>query len=221
MGELSTYSLTDFIPFTSEVYLRLFERLNESVWPGHLLAVALGAAALVLAWRGRGRFWAMILAAAWASVGYLYHLRFYVELNWAATYFGWAFIAEAGLLAGMGLSGVFDRAGDEPTPGARIGLGVGLFAVALFPLIALVSGRDWSGAEVFGVAPDPTVVATLGLSLTAPRTRLLLLPIPLLWCLVTGATAWAVGTTSGVVTAAVGAGALGVAVWKKFAGSRA
>ena len=30
MGDLSTYALTDFIPFTREVYLRLFVRLNEA-----------------------------------------------------------------------------------------------------------------------------------------------------------------------------------------------
>jgi hypothetical protein len=44
-------------------------------------------------------------------------------------------------------------------------------------------------AEVFGLAPDPTAIGTLGFLLLARGGwALTLLPIPLLWCLASGMT---------------------------------
>ncbi|MEM9591450.1 MAG: DUF6064 family protein, partial [Pseudomonadota bacterium] len=51
-------------------------------------------------------------------------------------------------------------------------------------------GRAWSGVELFGLAPDPTVVGTLGVLLAADRIRWELLVIPVLWCAISGATLW-------------------------------
>ena len=63
------------------------------------------------------------------------------------------------------------------------------------PLSGPLAGRAWSQVEIFGIAPDPTVVATLGLVLRAPvGQRWTLLPIPLAWCAMSGATAWAMGS---------------------------
>ena len=59
-----------------------------------------------------------------------------------------------------------------------------IFALALHPLIAPLTGRAWTQAEIFGVAPDPTAVATLGVLLAASRPHWHLLAIPLLWCLI-------------------------------------
>lgn len=52
-------------------------------------------------------------------------------------------------------------------------------------------------AEIFGIAPDPTALGTLGLLVLAegaPRTRRALLVAPLLWCLLSGATLLAMGS---------------------------
>ena len=56
-------------------------------------------------------------------------------------------------------------------------------------MLAPLQGRGWASSEVFGIAPDPTAIATLGVLLLA-RGRLLpvLLPIPVLWCLLSGMT---------------------------------
>ena len=56
-------------------------------------------------------------------------------------------------------------------------------------MLAPLQGRGWASSEVFGIAPDPTAIATLGVLLLA-RGRLLplLLPIPVLWCLLSGIT---------------------------------
>jgi hypothetical protein len=43
---------------------------------------------------------------------------------------------------------------------------------------------------VFGLFPDPTALATLGLVLMAGRGHWLLLPLPAAWCAIGGATLW-------------------------------
>jgi hypothetical protein len=62
-----------------------------------------------------------------------------------------------------------------------IGIALYVYALALHPLIALVAGRPLQAAEVVGIAPDPTAIATLGLLSLAPRRAgtlpLIILPI--------------------------------------------
>jgi hypothetical protein len=202
MGDLLTYALSDFLLFSRETYHRLFELHNEAVWPAQLVAAALGIAVLaLLRWPGvaQGRAIAAILAACWFWVAWAFHLERYATINWAAVYFAAAFIVQALLLVWVGvLRGrlVFrpgrDRAG-------QAGLVVSVFALAVQPLVGLLVGRAWPGIEVFAVAPDPTVVATLGLLLTAERTPWGLAAIPVLWCAVGGATLWAMESPEAVV----------------------
>ncbi|MBU1395976.1 MAG: hypothetical protein KKE84_07510 [Gammaproteobacteria bacterium] len=74
----------------------------------------------------------------------------------------------------------------------RAGLGLLLFALLMFPLIGPLLGRNWMQAEVFGMAPDPTALATLGVLLFASvRPAWGLFPIPVAWCLLSGTTLWA------------------------------
>ena len=47
----------------------------------------------------------------------------------------------------------------------RVGLGLLLWAVLVHPVLALAMGRPWVQAEVFGLAPDPTAIAVLGVLL--------------------------------------------------------
>jgi hypothetical protein len=82
---------------------------------------------------------------------------------------------------------------------ARIGIGVLAFALVVQPFLALPFGRVWEQAEVFGVAPDPTAVATLGLLLAANRIQWIALPIPLLWCLLSGTTLWVMNAADAFV----------------------
>jgi hypothetical protein len=58
-----------------------------------------------------------------------------------------------------------------------------------YPFLPPLFGRPWSGAELFGIAPDPTAIATLGFLLAANgRLSSILVPIPLVWCLFSGLT---------------------------------
>ncbi len=178
---LLTYSLADLFPVTPVVYERLFVRLNEAVWPAHLIALAIGVAALVLACSGRPRAVPALLAVAWISAGYAFYIGLYANLNWAAWWLGVIFVGQGILLLACILRQAGERRGAALN---RMGWGIAAFGLLVWPLLAPLMGRTWSGIEVFGLAPGPTVVVSLGLIMTLPRFRVLLLPVPLLWSVV-------------------------------------
>ncbi|MCW5773910.1 MAG: MFS transporter permease, partial [Rhodospirillaceae bacterium] len=77
------------------------------------------------------------------------------------------------------------------------------FAVVAYPLLAPAVGRPWPQAELFGVAPDPTAVATLGIVLAAARGGgWALIALPLAWCLVSGLTLLAMKSPEALVPVA-------------------
>lgn len=193
MSEWWTYRLSSFLLFSPRTYYRLFELYNAAIWPAQVVAVALGAGIVVLLRRGgaaRGRLIAGILSACWLWVAIAFLAGRYASINFAATHLAWAFGVEAGLVAGIGV--VEGRMVLEWPPAdvaGRLGLAMFVFALLIEPLVGPALGRTWKQVEIFGVAPDPTVIATLGLILLA-RTRLrwLLMVVPGLWCVFTGGT---------------------------------
>jgi hypothetical protein len=190
MGEWWTYSLADFLMFAPRTYYRLLELYNREIWPAQLAALALGLAIpALLRWGGpwRGRAVAAILAAAWAWTAWMFHWRHYATINWPASWFAAGFAVEAVLLLWIGVAR--DGFAWRSHRNAAFGFGLLLFALLLQPLIGPLLGRPWAQIELFGLTPDPTAVATLGaVLLVAGPARWWLLPIPLLWCAVAGAT---------------------------------
>src|SRR5262249_49485614 len=71
---------------------------------------------------------------------------------------------------------------------AWVGVGMLAYAVAVEPFVGVLLGRPWQQAEVFGMAPDPTVIGALGVLIAGARVNWLALPIPLLWCAYNAAT---------------------------------
>jgi hypothetical protein len=192
-----SYRLSDFLLFSPRAYWRLFELHNQALWPLPLVALALGIAALALALlrpRATARWIAILLAIAWAWIGWSFMWQRYATINWTAAYAAPLFAIEALLLVVVGL----DRLTVEPRGVRSVG-GIALVALALaYPLLAPVFGRPWQGAEYFGIAPDPTAIATLGFLLMARRRFILVLyPIPLLWCLASDLTLWAMNDAQG------------------------
>ena len=188
MSEWWTYRPEDFLLFSPRVYWRLFELHNAQVWPLHVLTFASGFALVVLALRQEHlntRSIALVLAALWAFVGWSFLWSRYASINWAIAYVAPAFALEALLL--IIASTRLSRAGQDAV--ARAGLLIAVGGVVLYPLLPPLFGRSWTEAEVFGIAPDPTALATLGLLLMASGSiPLLLVPIPLLWLLLSGLT---------------------------------
>jgi hypothetical protein len=203
MPEWWTYSLSDFLLFSPRTYSRLIERHNLALWPAQLATLALGAAAGVLLRRStpqRSRLAAIILALVWAWVGWTFVARRYATINWAASYLAWLFAIEVVLLGWLVVGSGSVRLGGWRGARGRAGALLFTVALALYPLLAPALERGWSRAEVFGIAADPTVLATIGVLLAAegsPRSRWVLLAAPLLWCLVSGATLLAMGSASG------------------------
>jgi hypothetical protein len=219
MSEWWTYTLSDFLMFSPRTYYRLFELYNLAVWPGQLLALVCGAAILALWWGGgswAGRLVAAILAAAWAWVAGGYLLTRYDDINWAARSYAVGFLIQALLLTWTGV--VSNRLALRRAPGLapQAGLALLLFGLA-YPLLAPLLGRPWTQAEVFALAPDPTVVATLGVLLAASRRPGLLFVVPLLWCVVSGATLWTMGSPEAPVLPAAAVLTLAVAACTRAA----
>ena len=165
-------------------------------------------------------FFAAILAACWMWVAWAYLVRRYDTINWAASYFAGGFAVEVVLLIWTGL--VRNRlrlrpAADLPRHHRARHLSPGPFGVAAdrpARRTAMGAGRD------LGIAPDPTVVATLGVLVAADRTRWELLTIPLLWCAISGATLWTMQSPDALLMPTVALLALLVVGWKTIARRR-
>lgn len=204
MTEWWTYALSDFLLFSPRTYYRLFELHNRDVWPTQIATLAAGFGVLFLVVRNaawRGRIVSTLLAMCWLWVAWAFHFQRYAGINWAATWFAAGFAVEALLLLWIGSV----RGKLEPIVagiGSRrriAGIGLLLFALVVQPLIAPVSGRSWMQMEMFGIAPDPTVVATLGVLLPMRGPRWLLFPVPLAWCAISGATLWTMGAVDALL----------------------
>jgi hypothetical protein len=186
MSEWWTYSLSDFLMFSSRSYYRLIESYNAAIWPAHFLALVAGVIMIsAIAWPRPNlqRLAALVLAAAWGWVAWAYHLERYAEINTAAPYFAAAFAVQALLLCWLAY-----RPGNAAPAPQPLALGLSGLAICAYPLLALARDNGtWRQAEVFGIVPDPTVVATLGV-LLAWRAPAIFWLIPVSWCLVSGAT---------------------------------
>ena len=216
MSEWWTYSLTSFLLFSPRTYYRLFELYNPALWPLQIVALALGLAILVLIWRKPawcGRIVAAMLAACWLFVAWAYLLERYDTINFAARYYALGFAVQAVLLLWTGV--LRDRLHfDVSNLAGKLGLAILLYALAIHPLIAPLAGRPWTQAEIFGLAPDPTAIATLGVLLAADRAHWHLLVIPLLWCMISGLTLWTMEQPQAFAFPLLAALAVGIAGWK-------
>lgn len=184
MSEWWTYGLSDFLLFSPQTYQRLFELHNTALWPAQVAALAAGIAMILLSRRQARGVW-FIVALAWLLVAWLWFHQRYATINWAADWIAIGFALQSLLLLWQSL-----RGGPVIARGHIAGLAFMIFAVAAQPLLPLLLGRPWRQAEIFALTPGPTVIATLGLllALRAPRHLLIL---PLLWCVIAGATLWA------------------------------
>lgn len=196
MSEWWSYRPADFLMFAPRIYWRLFESINAAVWPAQLLLV--GAALAWLLWFVRRgveaapRASAVALGLSWMFVAWAFLLQRFAPINWTADGFALGFA-----LQGLGLLVLVGR-GPLQVSGYRwrrsVGLGLLLWALLGHPLLAGLAGRPWTQAEVFGLAPDPTAIGTLGwlLLLQGRRAsaRMLLRGlwlVPLVWCAISAA----------------------------------
>jgi hypothetical protein len=190
MSEWWTYTLSDLLMFSKATYFRLFELQNLALWPVQLLALGVGVALLACLAQGgarAGRVTAVLLALAWLHVAWRYFAQRYATINTGAPYFAIAFAVQAVLLFWLASRKGAPRLTEPVGSLGKLTLGIAGVGLVLYPLLAPLGGRAWTGAELFGLAPDPTVVLTLA-ALLLWRAGPLLWILPLLWCAVSGAT---------------------------------
>lgn len=185
MSDWLSYRLDSFLLFSPATYRRLIESYNADVWPWQWLALGAGAALLLWPLRGhslrrdRAVFAVLVAAWWWVAWGFL-HTRF-APINFSADYLAGLFAVQGAALLWVGfVRGVVLRRRHRPTDAiafALIALGV-----AVYPLLARASGDAWAQAAVFGLMPEPTALATLGVLLLAEPLPRALLAVPLLAC---------------------------------------
>jgi hypothetical protein len=197
MSEWWTYRLADMLMFSPRTYWRLVELYNRELWPAHAVALAAGAFML---WRTahpgpQGHRWCgLLLAAAWFWVAWGFHWQRYASIHLAASWFAAAFALQGVLLLAWAV--LPERPSTDRAPVVRIaGLLPAATAVLAYPLAGLLFGRPLAQAEVAGLMPEPTALATAGLLLGwRPRAPGVLFAIPLAWLLVAAAMLWTMAT---------------------------
>jgi uncharacterized protein DUF6064 len=210
------------LPFTLEQFLQVFADYNRAVWPAQNLLIVL-ALALVAASFLPSRIPASIiplgLALLWTWMGAVYHFGFFRRINPVAVVFGVAFLAEALLLAVWGLRTQSLTFRPRHTSRAWAGAVLLLYALVIYPKLAITLGHLYPAQPTFGL-PCPTTIASLGLLLwAAPRPPWWVWLIPLLWAAVGTSAALQLGMREDFGLLA--AGAIVVALeWDAVRGAR-
>lgn len=197
-------------PFTVEEFLGVFKSYNLAVWPMHVIAYVLGAAAVLFVFlrpRFTNRLVAGILAFFWIWMGFVYHLMFFSEINQAAYLFGILFVAQGLLLLIFGVIIPRLNFGFKLNFAFFAGLLLVLYAMAIYPIIGSALGHGYPYSPWFGLAPCPATIFTFGLLLwTRKRVPFYLYLIPLIWSIIGffAALKLGIGEDIGLLIAGVG-----------------
>lgn len=206
------------LSYTADVLQSLLAYYNQALWPGQLLAVALTLLALLLL--AFPRRWgaqaiAVVLAAGWLWVGWVYYVVRLGSIDFSAPLYGVAFLLQGLLLLWTGAI----RGGLSWAPRLDLygSVAMLLFLIAVFLLPASVwfESAGWMQLRLVGLMPLPTVLFTVGmLLLTAGKTPLHLTVVPLLWALAAAATAWTLALTAETALAALCVLSTVLLIWK-------
>lgn len=212
MGDLATYDLVHFLPFSLETYIRLFERVNEELFPVQALGWGLSLVLIVSLLRGWRIGQAVAVGIGSAACGIGFFGFYYSELVWAGPYIAATFVFQ-----GAVCSFLLARVDPEPRPVMASLVALTLLFVSSWPVL---SGLGWAAAETFGVTPDLTAVTCLAVAGVAGLRGFVAAVVPLGWLVVSAATWWALGDPGGLVVPAVGVLVFGLSTWRGVAENR-
>src|SRR5215471_5624483 len=165
-------------------FFGMFAQANTAVWPAHLVWYAAAIAAMLLAVRpvrGSSRLIAGFLAAYFVWLAIVFFRIYYTPLNDHSP----AYAVMFGLGGALFLfAGVIRDELEFQAKWDAFGLigGVFMLYALAYPVIDALTGHVFPAAPVFGVAPCPSAIFTVGLLLwTRPGMPLYVLVVPLIW----------------------------------------
>ncbi|MDP3339235.1 DUF6064 family protein [Frigidibacter sp.] len=182
------------MPFDLDQFLAVFVAYNQAIWPLQVVTYLVGLAICALLFRPSR--WAdasilSLLATMWGVNAVGYHMIYFAAINPAARLFGAIFLVEVLLLVVWAF-----REREEPIFHPRRGIATGAgvvmigYALVGYPLLGALMGHRYPAVPVFGVAPCPTTIFTIGvLVLGQWRSTRWLLIIPVLWSALGGSAA--------------------------------
>jgi hypothetical protein len=199
------------LPFTSEQFFAVFAAYNAAIWPAQIAAYGLGLAVVgMLLWDSMigKRLILFILAGIWAWNGIVYHFGFFTPINPIGRGFSALFLLQAILFVASATSANDLRFKVRWDLRSTIGLGLILYALLIYEVIGYASGHGLMKGPLFGVAPCPTTIFTIGVLLLANgRWVIWLAIIPIMWSLIGSSAAGLLGVPEDFGLA-VSAGAL-------------
>ena len=175
------------IPFTTEQFLRVFEKYNQAIYPFQFALILVAIISVFLAASRKpfaNKLISYLLGFLWLWMGIVYHLIFFTAISPPAYLFGTLFIIQGLLFLYEGV--VRNRLSFRASQNfyGIFGTIFIAYALVIYPLIGYALGRTFTASPTFGV-PCPTAIFTFGLLIwTDKRFSLSLLIIPVLWSLV-------------------------------------
>jgi hypothetical protein len=182
------------LPFSRTEFLQVFAAHNTAIWPLQFVAAGLGLLAVtLLLWRPKWADGAIaaVLCTFWLAMAIGYHWTYFSAINDAAYVFGALFALAALVFLVEGV--IRGRMNFAIIPGFRAWLAIALvvYSFLVYPLVGLLVTHPYPETPLFGVAPCPTTIFTLGLLLLvrhpSPWVPAL---IPLLWSVIGGSAAF-------------------------------
>jgi hypothetical protein len=175
-------------PFTIAQFLGVFAAYNAAIWPIQILAYGLGLVAVCALWSRKTRAAQVIvsiLALMWALNGIGYHFLFFSEINPIAKAFAAFFVLQSILFAVSAVAPNDLSFEVRLNFSSAAGLLLIVYALLIYELLGYWAGHGLMAGPMFGVAPCPTTIFTIGMLLLARGKWVVWLSIiPVLWSMV-------------------------------------
>ena len=176
------------MPFTVEQFLGVFVAYNAAIWPAQIVAYIFGLVVVTAVWSRRpiaSRLILSVLALMWALNGIGYQFLFFATINPAAKIFAGFFCLQAILFATSAVVANALRFQIVRNFRSIAGVTFIIYAMLIYPVLGIWAGHGLMAGPMFGVAPCPTTIFTIGmLMLARGRWVVRLSIIPFLWSLV-------------------------------------
>ena len=176
------------LPFTIGDFLAIFAAYNSAIWPFQIVAYGLGlvaATAVIVENHALMRLGFAALAILWGFTGIGYHLISFAQINPIAPIFAAFFVLQGVLFVASAIQPGDLRLRMSRDLRSIAGLMTIVYALAVYPVLGIWAGHGFLAGPMFGVAPCPTTIFTLGILMIARgRWVVWLSIIPVSWSLI-------------------------------------